>query len=132
MGYRQFGYGWVWGGEGGSIRVKNARINPPGLMVGQGDHSASKVKTTKRGRKPTMFYCSKCGILREFEHTDYYGFDHYVCPECGHDMAFPRYAYNEPNSDGIAGYFDELDEDDNILLADDLETRSYDDIEIDW
>lgn len=43
------------------------------------------------------FECHKCNVDRNFDHRDYYDFDHYVCPVCGDVFMFPADGYGEPD-----------------------------------
>lgn len=67
-----------------------------------------------------MFICSKCNIERKFDHTDYYDFDIYICPNCGDEFAFPADGYGDPDDD-FNEPFDEPGEDDDFLWDEDLD-----------
>ncbi len=68
-----------------------------------------------------MFWCDKCNVQRIFDHTDYYGFDIYVCPKCSGQVGLPADGYGEPDDDDIDDeeYFDEPGEDDDFLWDED-------------
>jgi hypothetical protein len=63
-----------------------------------------------------MFWCDNCNVQRLFDHTDYYGFDIYVCPKCSSQIEFPADGYGEPDDDiDDEEYFGEPGEDDDFL-----------------
>lgn len=63
----------------------------------------------------SWIYCPNDGSEMKFDHTDYYDFDIYICPKCGHETNFSSDDYGIPED-----Y--EYDDDD-----DDEEDFGYDD-----
>ena len=52
--------------------------------------------------------CQKADM--KYTYTDYYDFDVYVCPECGHEVSMPQDAYLDDESlEALYGddYFDD-------------------------
>ena len=79
----------------------------------------------------SAFNCAKCGADMKFDHTDYYDFDVYICPECGHEISVPNDIYLDPDDDGCwerYGYNEELD-DDGEYIDDEVIHAPYDDEE---
>lgn len=59
-----------------------------------------------------MFECPTCKVNMPFDHTDYYDFDVYKCPQCGHEVAVPQDFYLDDESlmaEYGEGYFDDDD-----------------------
>ena len=73
-----------------------------------------------------MFICTKCNIERKFDHTDYYDFDIYICPNCGDEFAFPADGYGDPGEDDDFLWDEDLD-DDGVYEGDVVIHAPYDD-----
>lgn len=60
----------------------------------------------------SAFDCPHCHVEMPFDHTDYYDFDIYICPKCGHELAIPDDFYLDDESLlALHGddYFDDID-----------------------